>query len=382
MIRAIRTIAAKDLRERLRDKSFFLLGILTPLALAFVLNLVFGGLNEGELEVRMGVVDNDTSEASRQFVTSLTELDGAGGTQIFILESGADVATAIDDNRLDAVAVVAPGFEQAVATGGAPQLELVENPDRPIQAGVAGSILDGFAAQLNRSRLLAVSGAQLGVVPPATPPAADVDVTRQRPGGDGLGPNTRLMAGMAIMFVFFTVSFGVTSLLNERKDGTLARLLAAPIPRSTILTAKALVSYLLGVLATVVLMVAAQFLMGAEWGPWPGVIALVLAAVLTAVAIMAVVAGVAKTAEGAGGAQSIIAVGLALIGGSWFEISGEGVMGMVTQLTPHYWFLEGLGDLIGATSWTVILPHMAALIAFALIAGVPATVLLRRKLAP
>ena len=42
MIRALRTITGKDLRQRLRDKSFFLLGIATPLALAFVLNLVSG----------------------------------------------------------------------------------------------------------------------------------------------------------------------------------------------------------------------------------------------------------------------------------------------------------------------------------------------------
>ena len=37
---------------------------------------------------------------------------------------------------------------------------------------------------------------------------------------------------MAVFFLFFTVQFGVTSLLEERNDGTLARLLAAPISRA------------------------------------------------------------------------------------------------------------------------------------------------------
>lgn len=382
MSRAIRTITGKDLRLRLRDKSFFLLGILTPLSLAFVLNLVFGGLGDGELEVRIGVVDNDETEVSQEVAAGVAGLDGSGGTDVHVLASGSDPAVAIDEQRLDAVAVIPSGFGEDVTTGGAPQLDLVENPDRPIQAGVAGSILAGFAAELDRSRLLAAAGAQLGGEQQAFPSTADVDFVEERPGGEGLGPNTRLMAGMAIMFVFFTVSFGVTSLLNERKDGTLARLLAAPVPRDSILAAKALVSYVLGVVATVVLMVAARFLMGAEWGPWLGVAALILAAVLTAVAMMAVVAGVAKTAEGATGAQSIIAVALALLGGSWFEVSGDGVMGIVTRLTPHYWFLGGLGDLVGATSWTVVGPAVAALIAFAIVAGVPATILLRKKLAP
>ena len=36
-------------------------------------------------------------------------------------------------------------------------------------------------------------------------------------------------AGMAVFFLFFTVQFGVTSVLDERRDGTLARMFAAPI---------------------------------------------------------------------------------------------------------------------------------------------------------
>jgi ABC-2 type transport system permease protein len=176
--------------------------------------------------------------------------------------------------------------------------------------------------------------------------------------------------------------FGVTTLLNEKEDGTLARLLAAPIPRDAILGSKALVSYVLGVLATMILLITATLLMGAEWGPWLGVLTLVLAAVLTAVALMAIVAGIAKTAEGAGAAQSIIAVGLALLGGSWFPVSGEGVLGFLARLTPHFWFLDGLEDLAGASSWTVIAPAVAALAVIAVVAGVPAAVLLRRRLAP
>ncbi|HSI94206.1 MAG TPA: hypothetical protein VK925_11955, partial [Jiangellaceae bacterium] len=133
--------------------------------------------------------------------------------------------------------------------------------------------------------------------------------------------------------------------------------------------------YVLGVLATMILLITATFLMGAEWGPWLGVLALVLA-------VMAIVAGIAKTAEGASAAQSIIAVGLALLGGSWFPIAGEGVLGQLTRLTPHFWFLDGLENLAGATSWTIVGPSVAALAVIAVVAGVPAAVLLRRRLAP
>ncbi|MFW6204383.1 MAG: ABC transporter permease, partial [Actinomycetota bacterium] len=297
-------------------------------------------------------------------------------------DPGADLEQAIDEHNLDAVMVISEGFGQAITTGGAPQLELVENPDRPVQAGIAESILEGFAADLERTRLLAAAGGGLGASPDLEATAEDIEWGEQPLGSAVIDPSARLMAGMAIMFVFFTVGFGVTALLHERQDGTLARLLAAPVPRDAVLASKALVAYGLGVLATSILLLAARLLMGAEWGPLLGVGALVLAGCLTAVALMAVVAGIARTPQGASATQTIIAVGLAMLGGSWFPVTGEGVLSALARLTPHYWFLDGLEKLAGASSWTVIGPSLAALVAIAVLAGVPATMLLRRRLTP
>ena len=382
MIRALRTITAKDLRQRLRDKSFFLLGILTPLALAFVLNLVFGDLSEGELEITMGVVDSDGTPISDQLTGNLLDLNGVGAIEVTALDPAADPEAALDERTLDAVVVIPSGFGAGVMSAQAPELTLLENPDRPVQASVVESIVDGVTTDIERTRLLAAAGGQLGVQPGLATPTTDVAFTQEWPGGQALDTTSRLMAGMAIMFVFFTVGFGVTTLLEEKENGTLARLLAAPIPRAAILGAKALVSYILGVLATMILFITATVLMGAEWGSWLGVVALVLTACLTAVALMAIVAGLAKRAEGAGAVQSIIAVGLALLGGSWFAVSGEGVLGLLARMTPHFWFLEGLEDLASAASWTVVWPSVVALGIIAVVAGIPAAVLLRRKLTP
>jgi ABC-2 type transport system permease protein len=126
----------------------------------------------------------------------------------------------------------------------------------------------------------------------------------------------------------------------------------------------------------------ATVLMGASWGSWLGVTALVFSAVLTAVALMAVVAGLAKTAEGAGAAQAIIAVGLAMLGGSWFPVGDDGLIGAFARLTPHYWFLGGLEDLPDAASWMVVGTPVLAMMIIAVVAGVPAAILLRRRLTP
>jgi ABC-2 type transport system permease protein len=83
---------------------------------------------------------------------------------------------------------------------------------------------------------------------------------------------------MAVFFLFFTVHFGVTSLLEERNDGMLARLLAAPVSRVSILGAKLLTSLRLGTVSMTVLAVATTLLFRAHWGNPLGVAVLVVSA--------------------------------------------------------------------------------------------------------
>jgi ABC-2 type transport system permease protein len=55
--------------------------------------------------------------------------------------------------------------------------------------------------------------------------------------------------GMAVFFVFFTVEFGVRSLLDEREGGTLARLLVAPLRPAWIVGGKVLAGFVVGVVS-------------------------------------------------------------------------------------------------------------------------------------
>jgi ABC-2 type transport system permease protein len=194
------------------------------------------------------------------------------------------------------------------------------------------------------------------------------------------GP-TYFAAGMAVFFLFFTVSFGVVGLLEEEREGTLARLLAAPIGRTSVVAGKALLSFVLGVISMTVLIVATQLLMGANWGAPLGVVLLVVAGVCAAVGIMGVTAAVARTPDGAGNLGGIIAVTLGLLGGVFFPVGqGDDFLSRLSYLTPHAWFMRGLGDLAGGAEWTAALPAAGAIMVFALVFGLAAWILLGRRL--
>jgi hypothetical protein len=125
---------------------------------------------------------------------------------------------------------------------------------------------------------------------------------------------------MAAFFVFFTVQYGVTGLLEEEKLGTLPRLLAAPVPPWSVQVGKALGSAVLGVASLTVLAVASNLVLGADWGPPLGVAILILALVVAAVGLMGLVGSFARTAEQAGNAQAIVAIVLGMTGGVFFPI--------------------------------------------------------------
>jgi ABC-2 type transport system permease protein len=130
-----------------------------------------------------------------------------------------------------------------------------------------------------------------------------------------------------------------------------------------------LTSLILGVISRGVLVVATTLLFGASWGNPLGVGVLVVAAVLAAMAIMALIATIAKTAEQAGNWQSVAAVVLGLLGGTFFPVSrAPGVLSTLTLITPQAWFLRGLGDLRGGSLSAVWTPAFAML-AFAVVAG-------------
>lgn len=390
-MRAALLIAGKDLRQRLRDRSAVMVAFLVPLGLAFIFDLTLGGLPTGGTTLTFVVVDADGTEVSRIFVEEvLPQVEEGGAIELRTARSEEAARQLIQDAKADAAFVVPAGFGDAVQGTGGGEIRVIGDVDEPTAAQVAGSIARSFAADLDAVRLsvATVVGADPGAVDPAevaalsdraarvTNPVAVVDVAATT---KVLDITTYYAAGMAVFFLFFTVQFGVASLLEERKEGTLSRLLAAPIGRSSILGGKLLTSFVLGVLSMTTLIVATSLLLGARWGSPLGVGLLVVGGVFAAMGVMALVATLAKTAEQAGNWQAIIAVVLGMLGGVFFPISQvSGALSRLSLLTPQAWFMRGLSDLSGGGDWAVVLPAVLAMLTFGAVTGSVAMLRLER----
>jgi ABC-2 type transport system permease protein len=388
-MRASALLLAKDLRSRLRDRSVLLFGLVVPLGLTVLFSGIFPDLDD--LQIVAAVLDEDGSEVAAGFVDGVLPALVEDG--VIVLDEpppDAEAArTAMESGDLDAVWVIPAGFGEAVTAGRSAQLEVLVNPDRVLQGEVARGVAEAYTSRLETVALAAAtasvtSGAiepgvleQVVQVASAAPPALSVvgTATADRQ----LDPVSYLAAGMAAFFVFFTVQYGVTGLLEEERLGTLPRLLAAPIPPWSVQAGKAIGAAILGLVSLTVLAIASALLLDARWGP-PGAVAILLVAlVMAAVGLMGLVGAFARSVEQAGNAQAIVALVLGMAGGVFFPLPSDNLLLQVLgAASPHAWFLRGLGDAT-ADGWAAALPAAAAIVGFGVVAAVPAILLLRRR---
>ena len=360
--------------------------------MAFIFSAILGDVGE-DVTFRYAVANQDEGRAARALSDeALAPLEEQGLLELTGAASREEALAWVEDGAVSAAFVVPPGFSAAVEQGRSAEIEVIGNVDREIGTLIAESIAAAFSNEIKTVQLSIATAASFdpsvvenldrlaeGISALPNPVALeDVSATRKE-----LDAGTFFSAGMAVFFLFFTVQFGVTNLLDERREGTLARLLAAPVRRSSIFVGKLITSFVIGVASMAVLAVATSLLLGAEWGHPVGVALLILAGVLAATAVTALIATIARNSEQAGNWQTIVALVLGMLGGAFFPVNqAGGAIEKLSLLTPHAWFLRGLGDLQSGGSLADIVPALAAILAFAAVAGAIAALRLGKMFQP
>ncbi|WP_418607100.1 ABC transporter permease [Georgenia sp. SUBG003] len=344
------TMAASDLRQRVRDKSVVIFAVVVPLALMVVFNLVFGGTEDLELEpVTVAAAVPDDDDLGRVVVAALGEV---GSPEVTVREVDADEVRQLAEAGTAQLGIVVPdGFSDALAQGDAPVVQMVEGDGAGIESDILVAVVQGVLDQLGAGAVAAAAAGELGlpheqigaIAQQAATAGPVVDLAEGEASSEQLSGLGTLVAGQAGLFLLFTVGFGVLSLVAEREQGTLARLRSMPMRPGLVVAAKALVSFVLGVVATSVLLVAGSLMFGVDFGSPLAVGALVVCAVTAATSLMLVIARLARTAEQANIVQSILAIALGTAGGAFFPLTAGGVVGQLLDLNPVAAFIRGLG---------------------------------------
>ena len=124
---AVLAIAAKDLRQRLRDRSAWVIVFLAPVLISALMALAFN--DNDEFRANLGIVDLDRGPAATGLTQVLRspELQGTVHVRSYDAESAA--RRAVDTGEVHAAIVVPEGFSQSLHGGGTVPVRVLDSGD-------------------------------------------------------------------------------------------------------------------------------------------------------------------------------------------------------------------------------------------------------------
>lgn len=410
-------IGLKDLRLAFRDPTALLLMLLAPflltLGMGFVTGAFTGGGTGGAGLQQMPVVLVNQDEGAlgraplgRALVDVFQSPELAELLAPTLLDDPAAARDQVDANQTTAAVIIPPGFSASIlpsgggsasgetaateqdanaASGEAVVIELYANPARPTSAGIIQTIVEEFVGRVEIGKIgaetaltqlvasgrlppdpaaLAAAGQELGL-PIGMQIASDeagltaIPLQKSRAANEATPFNilAYIAPGMALMFLMFTVTYGGRSLLAERAQGTLPRLLVTPTSIPQVLAGKVVGIFLTGTAQMAILIIATSLMFGLRWGDPLGVAALILATVFGATGWGVLLTAIARTPAQAANLGTALMLIFGLLGGSFFDIRNlPGGIQFISKLTPNNWGINGfttlavgggLGDLGG-----------------------------------
>jgi ABC-2 type transport system permease protein len=356
MLRTALLVAGKDLRQRLRDRSALVIAFVAPFVLATIIGLAFGG--DGAFKATYVVADADKGPVAAGFTDGVLSSPGLRDLVTVRQVDAGEARALVDRGDADAAFLLPAGFSASVQRGGAATITVLSTGENPIAGQVARSLAEAYAAELAATQLAVRTALDTAGQPPTEAEARrlgeraaagrlPVGLAEGQVGGRTIEAANYFGPSMAIFFLFFTVSFGARSILAERRQGTMRRLLASAASPGGVLAGKALAAFVLGTASVLVMWLATTLVFGADWGDPVAVVALTVSSVLSAIGVTALVITLARTDEQAEGYSSLVVFTLALLGGNFVYLAQlPELLQRVSLLTPNGWALRGFVDLV------------------------------------
>ena len=387
MLRIIGSICAKDVRQRLRDRSILVIGFVAPISIAALMNFAFGGVVG--FNFTAAIVDEDGGLAAASVLEIFDDPDLAEVVTVERYDTSDAARQAVIDGDVDAALVIPAGFsDSAQDLGASVDLVVFTSVDADIAGEVLTSIASSITSRFNTGRVVASAALANGVDPAtvielaaAAGGAEPAEIVASVPtGAEPIEPVSYFAPAMGILFVLFSIGFSARSFSSEREAGTLDRIAAAPVPSGVVLAGKSLATFLFSLTSLLVLTTASAFLFGASWGNPIGVVVLCIAMSVSVVALTMIVIALARTERQADGIASMVTFGLAIIGGNFLFVSqAPELLRRLALTTPNGWALRGFTDLsTGVGTVEAVLVPTFAILGFSVVVALVAVAFSRR----
>ena len=352
-------LALLEVKRFLADRGDVATSIALPIALFSLMLGVFGG--GASFNGTAHVANLDEGAVSGELIERLNRVDGVSVE----LYTGAELNDALDRSAVLSGFVIPAGFSANMEAGAPSVITVRRRGSGGDEGQIIGSILQGIAQDLAAEYELRNAIAALvsdtvtsdGITATAQALAAEaretppVSVVTESLAEDEADILDRLLPGVVVMFLLFSVTIGAQTLIEDRRIGTLERLVTTRLSLEQMFIGKFLAGLSRGMLQVMVLMGLA-FLVFRVAGPLVFLQSMVLAIVVAASvsALGLTIATLARSQEQATWSAVFFTMFMTIFGGTFFPVPDAGVLGILSRFTLNKYAINAFEGILNGTS--------------------------------
>lgn len=395
------SVAFKDLQIMFKDRGTLFQLFVLPLMFILVFSGALSAIGESEAATKptMAVVNLDGGTAAES-LTSKLALDGSLTIQS---TSASQAQSMLNENKAIGFLTIPSEFTTGLQNSSPVELTFTTGSDSQ-KVEAARLVIESVAADMTLESQIIASLQQMGEMQANAPEEYQVfntervlaqaqsqfevaqtrpliQVKQSTPQQDTEQVSTvdlsqSAVPGFTVLFVFMAAQTTARSIFEEKKVGTLRRLVAAPLSKTELMIGKILPNFI-----TVLVQILVIFAFGSigmrllgltplqvEKSPL-GIILVAIVLALCSSAFGIAIAGIARTENQIGGLSTLLLWGMGLLGGSLIPLFIlDRFLGPIPMIVPHYWANRAFDDLlIRGLGMANIALDLGVLLAFSLL---------------
>jgi len=355
MVRVL-AITLREVRSYLRDRADLAFSLLLPVAIFALMYGAFSGqtLFKGTAYIVNG---DPGGTCSQLLIDSLKEMDNL---EVDLL-TGQEATAKLDNSTVLLVTYIPQDFSYQLSRGWPTQLTFRQRGNGGLEGQIVSSLVRSAAdrlsqeIQIERQVQRALIGKGVGKENVTTAVQNLLEREQESPivkvsekvTGGGTNLIYQFLPGIITMFVLFAITMSSRSLVEERKKGTLERLLTTQLSIGQLYAGKFLAGVSRGFIQTLILLLLA-YMVFQLFTPLSLLTVLLIALLFTAAAsaLGLVIASVAHTEDQAAWISVFFTMATVMLGGTFFEISEGSALYAASRLSMNSYVNDALKTII------------------------------------
>jgi ABC-2 type transport system permease protein len=359
----------KDLILFFHDQRSVILTFLLPVILITLFAFAYGSIGDynGRSEpVKLLVTDLDQTRTSKEIIYKVDSLEDIRTVVSDVIKS----KELVIKGKYACALIIYKGFQDSLEAGKAIPIELVYDRSREMEIGILqqnliSTLMSSTGEIIVKKSIEKYLKDQFPDIDKSTSNSIirtainnnNNKIAIKWTSVVGEKNDTKLgliqaVAGTAILMLLFSVAGVGTSILEEKENGTINRLLYSPLKGSTILYSKMLFAFFISILQLTAMFLFAWLILNMDLSVnIPGLILMIIATSFAVSSLGIFLAAIVKTRQQAQNLSTIIILVMSAIGGSMIPLFiMPSILQKVALLSVNYWGIQGFYDLF----WRVL----------------------------